>query len=310
MVFLAAGLAKETMRFATDKEFRAKRARQVGFGTLVLTAVGLGVVSACDNKPADHIETYAEGGVGTVTEIDREFSEQCVVAYTTEVKGATARYAVTNRRMLGFIGLHDLSREVRVDMAVDSSLCISGGDKQVTQVKEGGVTKTEYVINPDDIYIRSNKATDGTYVISEDADWETNIADALDQFAKIGRDAESQSKVSSIEEANLFRSALIKTAENKALQTASAACGPKVFKEVKNDVLELIKKDGQRGDEKLIVRYDTEGEDVAISGESQYDNAEVEFPEAADKVEHEVTSMVNSIGECRSISDTVREDSK
>lgn len=306
MVFLAAGAAKEAMRFATDKEFRAKRARQMGFGVLALTAVGLGTMSACDNKPADHIETYAEGGVGAVTEIDREFSEQCAVAYTTEVEGASAKYAVTNRKLFGFIGLHDLNREVKVDMTVDSSLCIAGGSKQVMQTKEGGVTHTEYVIDPEDIYIRSSKAADGTYKISEDADWETNIADSLDQLAKIGRDAESQSKVSSIEQANQFRSALIQTAENKALQTASAACGPKVFDEAKDDVLELIKKDNRRDGEKLTVRYATGDGDVAITGKSRYDEVDVKLPEAATGVEHEVTSMANNIGECQPISDAVR----
>src|SRR5690606_15639698 len=114
------------------------------------------------------------------------------VGFETEVDGTWVENRETDRKGPFGVSLPDITHELIVnDRLIDSTLCITGGQKDMTERTVNGVNHVEYILDPADISVCSAESPDSLAISIEDGNWITNINDADKNLGKIGKDAKS-----------------------------------------------------------------------------------------------------------------------
>lgn len=260
------------LKRALDPEVAKRRAKRFGAGVFAVTAIGTGAYMSSSNEPNREIVTTLDGGEGKVTDVNRNLAEIHIVGYTSEIDGVRVEEREVNRRGWLNIPLPDLTREVITnDRKIDSSLCIAGGKKDLTEQVINGVTHVNYVIDPADISICSRESVDSVALAFEDGNWLTNMNDAGSEMGKMGKEAKDEMEAENARKATEQKSRMAQLSKNLALQTANRECGPIVFEATKTDALKRIEDTLGREGEVFTAEFSSGTEAAAIQGKSEVD---------------------------------------
>lgn len=270
-------------RLDYDDETRTKRRNRALAAVGLASCVGLGVAMSFTEGNGEVVETTANGGVGTVVEIDRTLSEHHVIGFKTEVDGATAERKLTNRTLVNGVpvldaipGVNaipapDIVASVRVDdFVVSSDLCFPGGKKTLEQTEINGVTHIKYELDPADIRVCSAEDVMYTPAVHHDGNWIQNMNDASAELNKMFPSVDDAKDMDSIKKANAIKEDIRKVATNAALLTVNRECAPKVLEITEKDLLERIAEDIGRDGEVVTVTL-KEGAGHVFEGLSEVD---------------------------------------
>jgi hypothetical protein len=269
--------AKVERRLNESERARITRRVIAGFGACAL----VGAAMSMTDTPHSVIEQSANGGTGTVFEINRTLSVHHVVGFKTEIDGATGEQKETNRTLFETVpGLNlvplvkeipapDIIANVKIDdLIITSDFCFPGGEKKMKEYEVNGIKNIDYTVDPADIRVCS--AEDPMYepTVTPGGNFITNMNNADTELQKIpdgsGKDVES------VKKANATKETIRKLAVNAALLTVNRVCAPQVLEVTKDDIKTLLADDIRRDGEVVNVIFE-EGAGHVFEGESVID---------------------------------------
>lgn len=273
--------ARAERRLNETDEARNSRLRRKYGATGLLLCMGVGAAMAFTDTHHSVIEQSANGGKGTVFDINRTLSKHHVVGFKAEFDGVTAEEKEVNRTLFETVpGLNavpgvnaipapDIVTNVTIDdLILTSDFCFPGGEKKMKEYKVNGVTHIDYIVDPADIRVCS--AEDPMYQpkVTPGGNFITNMNNADAELYKLGdgngKDNETVKKV------NATRETVRKLAVNAALLTNARVCAPQVLEVTKEDIKKLIAEDIKREGEVVNVIFE-EGAGHVFEGKSDID---------------------------------------
>jgi hypothetical protein len=282
----------ETSGSERRKEERRNKAIWRVVGATGVVGLSLGVISGCNNVGASEVvEHTLDGGEATVKYIDRKFTKQEVIGFTTEVDGASA-VEITKRTGPFGIPLPDIEAGMQIDnYVVSSALCFNPGVKKIEETTYADSDKRHYrvEIDPADISVCSKQDLSVQAINKPTGNWIDLINSASNDITRLWGGSNAT------EAEDIKKSQLLQEAQKMAQYKVNTQCGPAVFDKVKEDMKQLIIDDVVRSDNEtaeVIFKVDKSGA-VKITGQSELDAQIKEKQAAGWKID------ASAVGECK-----------